>query len=935
MPESPENRSQAAGDEAEILLDTVRRLVSEMRPRSRPTATLDSLLDRDLGLDSLALVELIARLEQALGVILPERVLTAATTPRDLLRALPTGSGRPPGAVSAPEPAAPPQALAPPAGSRTLLEVLGWYAARAPDRLHIRILEETGHEDLTYGALREGALAVARGLCDQGLEPGEAVGIMLPTSREYFLIFFGILLAGGVPVPIYPPWRDSQIEEHLLRQARVLDNAVAAMVVTVPEARNVARLLRLQVPSLRRLVEPGDIVPARSPDGWEQTHVREADIALLQYTSGSTGSPKGVVLTHANLLANIRAMGSVTSAGSTDVFVSWLPLYHDMGLIGAWFGSLYHAMPLVVMAPTLFLAQPARWLRAIHEHGGTISASPNFGFELCLRHVEDDQIGEVDLSCWRIALNGAEAVSPETIRSFAERFAGHGFRPEAMTPVYGLAEAAVGLTFPPLGRGPRIDTIARAPFLRSGMARSAPRDDPNPLRFVACGRPLPGHRIRIADAAGGEVGERQEGHILFRGPSATSGYFRNPEATGQLFHGGWLDTGDLGYEAEGELYVTGRVKDLVIRAGRNIHPEELEEAAGSIAGIRKGRIAVFGSPDPVAGTERLIVLAETRVHDEDAREELRRQIVAASVDRFGMPPDDVVLALPGTVSKTSSGKIRRAASRELYEQGRVSERARPVWRQVLGLLRAGIVSSVRRLPRGALALAYAGYAWMLVALLAPVVWLLVMVLPRHSLRWAVLRGGARLLLGLAGARLAVQGRQRLASSSYVAVANHASVLDGLVLAAALPGPLVFVAIGDLAGGARGRFLRRIGAEFVEGADRTQALADSRRLVAIAQRGSTLAFFPEGTMSRGGGLQPFRMGAFVAAAEAGAPVVTVAIRGTGAILRGDRRVPRRGRIEVVIEGPIQAREKGWAGALELRDAAREALLRHCGEPDLEA
>ena len=278
---------------------------------------------------------------------------------------------------------------------------------------------------------------------------------MLPTGREYFTAFMGTLMAGGVAVPIYPPARPSGLEEHLRRQAAILGNALAAVLVTVPEARLVARLLRAHVPSLRTVTTVADLQAggpgpphAAAPD----------DVALLQYTSGSTGDPKGVMLTHRHLLANIRAMGAAEAPTPSDVFVSWLPLYHDMGLIGAWLAGLYHGFPLAVMPPLAFLARPARWLRAICEQHGTLSASPNFGYELCLRHVSDAELAGVDLSSWRLAFDGSEPVSAGTIRRFTDRFAPYGLRPEAMTPAYGLAEAGVGLTFPPLGRGPVVDT---------------------------------------------------------------------------------------------------------------------------------------------------------------------------------------------------------------------------------------------------------------------------------------------------------------------------------------------------------------------------------------------------------------------------------------------------------------------------------------------
>jgi acyl-CoA synthetase (AMP-forming)/AMP-acid ligase II len=397
------------------------------------------------------------------------------------------------------------------------------------------------------------------------------------------------------------------------------------------------------------------------------------DTALLQYTSGSTGAPKGVVLTHANLLANIRAMASATAASTDDVFVSWLPLYHDMGLIGAWLGSLCVGFPLLVMSPLSFLARPVRWLRAISDHAATLSAAPNFGFELCVRRIAAADLAGVDLSSWRIAFNGAEPVSPSTLERFVARFEPYGLRPGALAPVYGLAEAGVGLTFPPPGREPVVDRIDRRALTHAGAAVPASPDDATAQRVVACGRALPGYEVRIVDTLGHLVGDRHEGRVEFRGPSATAGYYRDPEATRRLFDGGWLDTGDLGYTAGGDVYVTGRVKDIIIRAGRNLHPDELEEVVGAVPGVRTGCVAAFASADPEAGTERLVVAAETHLTDASARDALHAAIVDAAVDVLGTPPDEVVLLAPRTLPKTSSGKIRRAASRDRYERGELAQ----------------------------------------------------------------------------------------------------------------------------------------------------------------------------------------------------------------------------------------------------------------------
>jgi len=588
MQDGVHNRTdgRSAMDTAEALLDVVRRLAVELHPQRKRTiqVTLDSALDRDLGFDSLSRVELLLRLERTFGTGFPEQTLASAETPRDLLRVvLSAHAAGQPVAPAQVRVTAPGEAEGTPFGAETLLEMLDWHVLAHPQRPHVYLYGEGDEpEEITYATLFDGARTIAAGLRERALQPGQNVAIMLPTGRDYLYSFFGILLAGGVPVPIYPPARPSQIEDHLRRHAGILANAQTVLLITVPEARPVARLLKAQVEKLLGVVTPRELASGKAFSG---PTIRAQDIAFLQYTSGSTGQPKGVILTHANLLANIRAMGEVVQVDSTDVFVSWLPLYHDMGLIGAWLGSLYYACPLVLMSPLAFLAfltSPRRWLWAIHNHRGTLSAAPNFAFELCLGKLEDSDIKGLDLGSWRMAFNGAEPVSPRTVRRFSKRFARYGFRPEAMAPVYGLAEAAVGLAFPPFGRGPLIDRIQREPFVSSGKAITAEEQDRLALEFVACGQPLPGYQIRIIDPAGRELPERQEGHLEFRGPSATSGYVRNPDATRRLFNGEWLCTGDLGYVASGDVYLTSRSGDLIIRGGRNIYPYEVEEAVGNM-----------------------------------------------------------------------------------------------------------------------------------------------------------------------------------------------------------------------------------------------------------------------------------------------------------------------------------------------------------------
>ena len=933
---TPEALSHTTADDAaQHLLRLIEQLVAESRLGREMTVTLDSLFERDLGIDSLGRAELLLRAERAFKVSLPEHALTSAETPRDLLRIVLTAHAPSAAVEKAVRVLTVATGQSHPEQATTLIEALDWHVAQHPERLQIHFYDENeGEHDLSYAALKAGAEAYAAGLVERGIEPGQTVAIMLPTGLEYFYSFYGILLAGGVPVPIYPPLRLAQLEDHMRRHGAILANAQVVALITVPEATAVALLLRSQVPSLHSVITPGEFDPAG------KLHLRPRvgpdTIAFLQYTSGSTGNPKGVVLTHANLLANVRAMGQAVRATSADVFVSWLPLYHDMGLIGAWLGSLYHGFPLVVMSPLAFLSRPQRWLWAIHRHRGTLAAAPNFAYELCLRKIDDRDIEGLDLGSWRYAFNGAEPVSPDTLNGFRDRFSKFGLKPEALAPVYGLAECTVGLAIPPPGRGPLIDCIERAPFMASGRAIPAPASSREVLRMVACGMPLAGHAVRVVDAAGRELGERQEGRLQFKGPSATSGYYRNPQESKKLFIGEWLDSGDYAYLAGGEIYITGRVKDLIIKGGRNIYPYDLEQAVGNIPGVRKGCVAVFGSPDPASATERLVVLAETRESAAAARAALRHHINEVAVEVLGMPADEVVLAPPHTVLKTSSGKIRRAASREFYERGGSSTRPAPVWWQVTRLTWAALWPQLRRAVQAAAAYLYGTYAVGCFLLLGIPTWLAVAMIGHSSASRRIVHHAARAFFRLARIPVHSHSLEHLPRTAGVLAINHTSYLDGVALFAVLPPEFsyAFAAKRELAGHWLPRlFLRAIGVEFVERFDARQGVEDVEQFTVALAAGRLPAFFPEGTLESRAGLKPFRSGAFAVAARAGVPVVPMVIRGARSVLRDQTWIPRRGVVSVTILPPLAPAGSDWEATVKLRDAVRAEILRACGEPDL--
>ncbi|EAR23094.1 AMP-binding protein [Nitrococcus mobilis] len=924
------------GDEMNQLLELVRAVGKESGGPSRTVYPRPGdRLDQDLGIDSLARAELIMRCEREFQVNLPESAVQAET-PEQLLDAV-IKAGATPRRLPRKEPQYAPSAKEPggnPEQARTLLEALDWHAQQHPQRTHLYIYgDKEEPEQLTYGELDRRASEVAAGLRERGIGADDTVALMLPTSRDYFVSFIGILLAGAVPVPLYPPARPTQLEEHLRRHGRILTNAGARVLVTVPQARRIAQLLKAEAPELECVITADRL--AQLPGGRPGLNRRTDDLAMLQYTSGSTGDPKGISLAHKHLLANIRAIGGRIEATSEDFFVSWLPLYHDMGLIGAWFGSLYFGCPLAIMSPLAFLAHPLQWLWTIHRHRATLSASPNFGYELCVRAARSGALEGMDLSSWRIAFNGAESVSPATLDRFYATFRANGLRWETLMPVYGLAEAAVGLTISRPGRGPWVDAIHREVFTRSGEAQPAAENDPNPLHFVSCGPPLDGYEVRVVDTNDRELPERRQGAIQFCGPSATSGYYRNRRLNADLFHGTWLDSGDLGYLAKGELFVTGRIKDMIIRAGRNVYPHEVEQAVGEIEGVRKGCVAVFASPEEDTGIERLVIVAETHEQDPDRRQLMERQIMERVTELTDIPPDDVRLPPAHSVLKTSSGKIRRRATCELYANNRLGKPSRSVWWQIARLSASVAGARLSQHLKGTKETLYAGYAWSVFGLIALPTWLAVIVLPRRRWRWAVSRSALRTVAKLLGIPIEVAGLENLPNDRRVVfVANHASYIDPLVLTAALPRNVRFLAKQELRSSFFARvLLERLGTLMVERFDSQRARQEADRAEQVLCAGDSLAFFPEGTFTRAPGVRRFHLGAFQVAARARTPLIPVALSGTRSVLRGTEWFPRRLHLRVSVGRPIEPHGDDWQEIIRLRDEARTFIVFGSGEPDL--
>ena len=960
----------------ERVLDIVRELLKELGSHGAlPQLSASSSLDRDLGLGSLERVELLTRLENAFAIRLPDTLAEEASTPEELA----AGIVAAPGAESdidkessALRAATAAQRLHHDSAdsvvekAETLVEVIRHRGIHDANRVHLLITEDDEHGEhqftLTFGELHSAAQKCAEELARRGVPAGRRVSLMLPTSRQFFICYAGILLAGAVPVPIYPPFRADRIEEYAERQSAILNNAGVCMLLTFRRAEAVAKLLKPRVKSLLSVVDAGKLLdaaekepppaPGALPAFISGSRLRKgSDIALLQYTSGSTGDPKGVVLTHANLLANTRAVAEAVRLGPADVGITWLPLYHDMVLIGAWLMLLLHGVPLVVLSPLAFLTRPERWLQAFSKHKGTITAAPNFAYELCVRKISDQAMEGIDLSSWRAALNGAEPVNPETLERFNTRFSKYGFKSEAMLPVYGLAEASLGVTVPPLSRAPLVDRVERDAFTKRGLAIPAKPDDDTAIAFVSSGKPVPRHEVTIVDEQGQEVADRTEGFLWFRGASATTGYYQNAPETEKLFARGpaknngefaWVNSGDRAYRADGEFYVTGRVKDIIIKGGRNLYPHEVEELAGHAEGIRKGCIVAFGLKDEVSGTEKLVVVAESREESKAKRAAIAGAITEEVSRGLGLPPDRAELIPPGSIPKTSSGKLRRDETKQLYLAGTLAAAKPPAWLQIV---RLGTVPYVQEAfgvvfggIRKLLEKVYGVYFIVVFFLWIIPSWAIVRTINDYKAAGRFTSAAVRLLFALTFIRVKVIGKEYMDTpGAKVYASNHASYFDVLPVMMGLGVSYRFVAKGEVNRMPFiGRFLNQMGHLSFDRLDANSRLKQVHLMEECLRQGDSVFVFPEGTFVPEEGVRPFQLGGFSGAVATGTPVVPVSLAGTRKFLRDRTFLPRPTSVTITLSPPIYPAKAGGdreplQEIVRLRDLAREAIARHSGEP----
>jgi fatty-acyl-CoA synthase len=555
----------------------------------------------------------------------------------------------------------------------TLVEALAALPPDADRGFRFRSLQGDDHvyswRELEAEARRRGAR-----LLEIGLRKGDRLALVIAEPHEFVLTFLGAVVAGVVPVPMYPRASFKAKTAYVDTVAHIVNSAGARALVTLETSRGVVDEVLERPTKLEKILIAEELfraLPEAETSGSpavEWPTIEPEDLCFLQYTSGSTSLPKGVMVTHQNLVANASAFlgPAALNIGKQDRAVTWLPLFHDMGLIGFVLGTLLEDLPSVLLPTEAFARRPTMWMQAMHDYRGTITFAPNFAYALAAKRTRDRDLEGLDLSCVRAAGCGSEPVNPQVMRAFADRFGRAGFKPEALMPAYGMAEATLAISFHPHGT-PLLTERVSAEAIRGGKATLATAGEDH-LELVSCGAAFPDHEVAIVSDDGRKLPEREVGEIVLRGPSVTAGYYENPDQTAAAYRDGWLHTGDLGYLSAGNIYVCGRIKDLIIIRGANYYPQDIEWTVAEVPGVRRDNVVAFSIMK--AGEEVLVVSAEANAANAAG---LRTSIGEKIAATHGLRVETVAIVRVGSLPKTSSGKVQRRRTKQLFEQGLLQE----------------------------------------------------------------------------------------------------------------------------------------------------------------------------------------------------------------------------------------------------------------------
>ncbi len=542
------------------------------------------------------------------------------------------------------------------------------FYTRSPDGIAIRF-QQSGRPDqpVTYDRLLRGANAYARTFARWNLMPGEVVVLILQHSLDLVYAFWGAILHGAIPSIM--PFLTEKLapERYRADLTSLISISRPAAIVTYPEFEREVRSAVREGDAVRTVISTDQLEPAAPPEFAALPGLQRSpeDIVLLQHSSGTTGLQKGVALSHRAVFNQLEAYSRALGLTRSDVIVSWLPLYHDMGLIAGFLMPVLSNVPLVLSSPFDWVRAPYRLLQSVSRYHGTLSWLPNFAYNFCSQKIRPQNLEGVDLSSWRAVINCSEPVRLESHRSFYEKFKAYGLRWEALQTSYAMAENVFGVTQSDLTQPPRVEQIDREAFMLERLARPA-ADGHSAMTMMSSGRPLANTRLRILDGRGHDLPDGQIGEIALQSDCMLTEYYNRPDATRESLRDGWFLTGDYGYLSKGEIYVSGRKKDMIIVGGRNIYPQDLESLAYEVTGVHAGRAVAFGLFDPEAGTEQVVIIAEADTDDLHRNERIAEDIRQHVTRNSAIALRHVKVVGPKWILKTSSGKTARAANREKY-----------------------------------------------------------------------------------------------------------------------------------------------------------------------------------------------------------------------------------------------------------------------------
>jgi acyl-CoA synthetase (AMP-forming)/AMP-acid ligase II len=550
----------------------------------------------------------------------------------------------------------------------TLTHILHRNYEDVPEQAAVTLLQPRLPDvPITYRRLIQGAAGYARALQEKGIQPGEVVVLVLQHSEALVYSFFGTILHGAIP-SIMPFLTEKLSPERYQEDMSALISITRpAALVTYPDFLPVVTGTLRAGDSVRAVLVSSEVAPVEQPDfstlrGYERT---PEDIVLLQHSSGTTGLQKGVALAHGAILNQLRSYAAAIHLSPDDIIVSWLPLYHDMGLIAGFIMPILNRVPLVLMSPFDWVRAPYRLPQAISQYRGTLAWLPNFAYTFCGTKIRERDLQGLDLSCWRAVINCSEPMRYESQQTFLKRFQPYGFRPAALATCYAMAENVFAVSQGGMDGPVMVDEIDTRAFIIDRQAVPAP-GGADTTKMLSAGKPVANTRVQVVDEKRHPLPDRQIGELALQSDCMLTGYYHREDLTQKAFHGGWYLTGDLGYMVAGEVYVVGRKKDLIIVGGKNIYPQDLEMLANQVPGVHPGRAVAFGVYSADIGTEEVVIVAEADTQDPDQRQEIADQVRQRITRGSDVSLRIVQMVDLKWVIKTSSGKLARSANREKY-----------------------------------------------------------------------------------------------------------------------------------------------------------------------------------------------------------------------------------------------------------------------------